>query len=138
MITIKPEHEIRWQAALAVLEDLEEDQACPLDMNRWGSSRTKWDGNECGTAACFAGYIAVSPYCRELGAPSTPTRVVDWLYGATRLDALLPFSPDHLFSPNNDMGSRKATLRHLKKEIKAAFKLRTGKTLRAPLTFYVD
>ena len=45
---------IRWQAALAVLEDLQEDTEAPFTMSRYADEFAIWERtNGCGTAACF-------------------------------------------------------------------------------------
>ena len=133
---------IRWQAALAVLEDLQEDLAAPFDMRRWADSETLWEKtNGCGSPACFAGYISVSPYCLALGGPdwTRDCQVVDWLTNATskvRTDQGSRLYRE-LFSSRIDNGSRAKTLEYLERRLKAIFKKSTGKRLVAPLTFYI-
>ena len=136
-----PEYcEIRWQAALAVLEDLQEDKDAPFTMSQWADTETLWEKtNGCGTAACFAGYISVSPYCKKLGYPKND-------HGKKAVNWLLPLSNaywwwDHylfpeLFAEKLQKGSRAKTLAFLEKRIKKIFKDSTGKGLVAPLTFY--
>ena len=131
---------IRWQAALAVLEDLQEDIEMPFSMGLWASHDTKWD-KPCGTSACFAGYISVSPYCRELGLPENDGALVqNWLLA----DATYGFDPQSnrlyskIFHHSINKGSRAKTLRYLQSHIKAIFKASTGKILKAPITFYID
>jgi len=129
---------VRWQAALAVLEDLQEDSEMPFDMKVWASSGTKWD-KPCGTAACFAGYIAVSPYCRQLDLPETDgSRVTNWLL---EFDFITPQTNKlhrEIFWHHINMGSRSKTLRYLQSHLKAIFRASTGKTLKAPIIFYTD
>ena len=131
---------IRWQAALAVLEDLQEDSEIPFNMGRWATSDTKWD-KPCGTAACFAGYISVSPYCRKLGLPkSDGVLVKEWLLP----DEPFAINPqadrlyEEIFHHEIDKGSRSKTLRYLQSHLKAIFRASTGKTLKAPVTFWID
>jgi len=132
-----PKHcEIRWQAALAVLEDLQEDESAPFNMRQLADDETLWEKtNGCGTAACFAGYISVSPYCRALGYPVGDDGLYadHWLLGDEDNDEILF---EEIFASNLDKGSRVKTLRYLKRTLKTIFKESTGKKLVAPLTFY--
>jgi hypothetical protein len=142
-----PEHvHIRWQAALAVLEDLQEDEAAPFDMKVWAKYDTLWEKvNGCGSAACFAGYISVAPYCKPLGYPEY-NRGSDadyWLLGINSDHALGDADYDAsmelfhgLFSPQLEQKSRAKTLAFLEKRLKTIFKNSTGKNLVAPLTFW--
>lgn len=132
---------IRWQAALAVLEDLQEDTSAPFDMEGWADEETLWEKtNGCGSAACFGGYISVAPYCKALGVPEDEGRSVrqwllsvdnDWSYHCLDLHR-------QIFHGDIDKDSRSSTLAYLEKTLKSIFKESTGKTLKAPLTFYVD
>ena len=131
---------IRWQAALAVLEDLQEDKYAPFAMCRFASHTTLWEKtNGCGTAACFAGYISVAPYCMELGYPANDDgyHADKWLLNRVWHDGE---TKDELFSAlfieQLDQGSRAKTLAFLERRIKKIFKDSTGKKLVAPLTFY--
>ncbi len=134
-LDIPENHYIRWQAALAVVEDLQEDKTAPFDMGRYNDARTLWEKtNGCGTAACFAGYIAVSPYCEALGAPRMGPKVRYWLtseYG----DAWVLHN--EIFDSEIDEGSRAKTLAYLTRRLKRIFKDATGEKLVAPLTFYI-
>ena len=126
--------EIRWKAALAVLEDLREDLSVPFHMITWADCDTIWEKtNGCGTAACFGGYISVSPYCRALGFPKgdNGSGAGSWLLGRNS-GALYR----HLFHHEIDKGSRAKDLAYLERKLKAIFKESTGKRLVAPLTFY--
>ncbi len=131
---------IRWQAALAVLEDLQEDKETPFSMRTWADSKTIWEKtNGCGSTACFAGYISVAPYCKKLGFPkfNHGSSATHWL-----LDEDYPWryeAPlyDKLFHYNIKKESRAQTLAFLKRRIKEIFKDSTGKNLVAPLTFYI-
>lgn len=132
---------IRWQAALAVLEDLQEDVSAPFTMNRWADEETLWEKtNGCGAAACFAGYISVSPYCKALGYPKNDNgkSAVNWLIPVNHYFGWWE-NPlfRALFSDRLTKGSRAKTLAFLKRRIKKIFKDSTGKRLVAPLTFYV-
>lgn len=138
-----PNHcHIRWQAALAVLEDLQEDVDAPFNMRRYADEETIWEKtNGCGSAACFAGYISVAPYCRKLDYPKNDTdkhaagqRAANWLSPSE-----MEWSPlwYELFAHNIDKGSRAKTLAYLKKTLKSIFKESTGKNLVAPLTFWI-
>ena len=132
-----PEYcEIRWQAALAVLEDLQEDTGASFDQGQWADEDTIWQKtNGCGTAACFGGYISVSPYCKKLGYPKDD-------YGWSAAEWLTPVGVGcmniyaQLFNWTLDQGSRAKTLAFLEHRIKKIFKDSTGKKLVAPLTFY--
>lgn len=134
---------IRWQAALAVLEDLQEDTKAPFDMGDWNDGVT-WDKWFCGTSACFAGWMAVAPYCLKLGLREygdTPyiraQRARYWLLDND--DYWLGSRVyNKLFSGVIDAGSRAKTLAYLERTLKSIFKESTGKTLVAPLTFYID
>jgi len=133
--------EIRWQAALAVLEDLQEDKATPFDMSMYADTETQWEKeNGCGTPACFAGYISVAPYCQLLGYPSDNFhdgyRASGWLMSSD--EEVVTELHVQLFSFQINKGSRSKTLAYLKKTLKSIFKESTGKNLIAPLTFYVD
>lgn len=124
---------IRWQAALAVLEDLQEDARAPFDMTEYGEPN--WDNPRCGTTGCFAGWMSEAPYCRVLGLTS-PMIAEYWL-----LDNSLSSPPrlyEKIFSEDLDQATRGKTLSMLKYRLKSIFKESTGKTLTAPLTFYVD
>jgi len=136
-----PEHcHVRWQAALAVLEDLQEDKEAPFNMKRWADSLTIWEKtNGCGSAACFGGYISISPYCLKLGFPKNN-------YGSAASNWLLNDShrycednPLHgqLFHSELGQASRAITLAFLERRIKTIFKESTGKNLVAPMTFYI-
>jgi len=128
---------IRWQAALAVLEDLQEDEEAPFSMYQYASALTQWEKtNGCGSPACYAGYISVSPYCRALGLPDTHgVRVVGWLVpGEIESGPLWT----EIFRETISKGSRAKTLAYLEKTLKGIFKESTGKILKAPLTFWVD
>ena len=126
--------EIRWQAALAVLEDLQEDTTALFGMENYGSVKD-WYKHDCGSTACFAGWMLVAPYCRELEIPKSGWEVVGWL-SPDEYDGGLLWRK--IFSPGIDKGSRAKTLAYLKKTLKQTFKKSTGKTLRAPLTFYIQ
>jgi len=136
-----PKHcHIRWQAALAVLEDLQEDKKAPFDMDEWADAQTLWEKtNGCGSAACYAGYISVSPYCRKLGFPKGDRgpRVIGWLLDNPNSGWVFD-EPlyEHLFRPELNQGSRAKTLEFLERRLKKSFKESTGKNLVAPLTFY--
>jgi len=136
-----PEHcHIRWQAALAVLEDLQEDKKAPFSMGRWASRRTIWEKtNGCGNAACFGGYISVAPYCQSLGYPKKDfgKRAGAWLLDDNSDGGLWHPLFDHIFSPDLNAGSRAKTLKFLKRRVKETFKESTGKDLVAPMTFYI-
>lgn len=123
---------IRWQAALAVLEDLQEDKKAPFGMRLYGNPN--WEKPQCGTVGCFAGWMNAAPYCRELGlewAGDSPVWLLDAaLFG----DELF----DQLFSYTLRKRGRAKTLAFLKKQLKSIFKESTGKRLIAPLIFYVD
>ncbi len=136
--TIPKKCEIRWQAALAVLEDLQEDESAPFDMKRLADEETLWEKiNGCGTAACFAGYISVSPYCRALGYPihDDGYNADHWLLGVDSVDGEASLF-NKIFRANIDKGSRNKTLAYLERTLKDIFKASTGKNLVAPLTFY--
>jgi len=140
---------IRWQAALAVLEDLQEDTRVPFDMRAWADPDTQWEG-ECGTAACFGGYLGIAPYCVALGFPIHDISkwigrlASNWLLDVSTQVYNLPNQmnvcglDEELFDAEINKGSRAKTLAFLKKNLKSIFKESTGKTLTAPLTFYVD
>ena len=130
---------IRWQAALAVLQDLQEDIKTPFDMGKWSDRKTQWEGY-CGTAACFGGYITIAPYCRALGSPTVGQQVKQWLLGVNEdtINIGLWKLDDELFDFEINAGSRAKTLAFLEKKLKSIFKESTGKRLIAPLTFYVD
>jgi len=142
-----PEHcHVRWQAALAVLEDLQEDEKAPFHMAQFADYETIWEKtNGCGTAACFAGYISVAPYCQALDYPAYDYNsgygADHWLMGthpgneSAHVPAAKLFS--HLFRGSNQKSSRAKTLAFLEQLIKATFKESTGKKLIAPLTFYI-
>ena len=100
---------IRWQAALAVLEDLQEDKEAPFNQRWYASFDTVWEKiNGCGTAACFAGYISVAPYCKELGLPSGDgDQAVNWLCPSETGGGALW---QQIFSYLIDQGSRSNTL----------------------------
>lgn len=125
---------IRWQAALAVLEDLQEDVTAPFNMDLYGNIRD-WYKHNCGSVACFAGWMTVAPYCKELGVPNFGDVVAEWLVPGQQEDNTLWCK---LFAPNLKKSSRAETLTYLEKTLKSIFKESTGKTLKAPLTFYVD
>lgn len=135
-----PEHyHIRWQAALAVLEDLQEDKSAPFDMRKWANSFTIWEKtNGCGTAACFGGYISVAPYCKKLGYPryDRGDKAGQWLLGGGDDGCFSPLF-QYLFHPEINKGSRAKTLAFLERRIKKIFKESTGKNLVAPMTFYI-
>lgn len=122
---------IRWQAALAVLEDLQEDKKAPFGMKLYG--KPNWEKPQCGTTGCFAGWMAAAPYCRELGLERA-NQSSDWLLGVQFSNGLFY----QLFSFNLQKRSRAETLAFLKAKLKRIFMESTGKTLTAPLTFYVD
>ena len=136
---------VRWQAALAVLEDLEEDVDAPFDMGSFADDFTLWERtNGCGSAACFAGYISVAPYCRALDYPEgdTGNGAEAWLLGVrggwiNRTQECRDLYWQ-LFHERNDQGSRPDTLGYLKEKLKRLFHQSTGKRLTAPLTFYVE
>jgi len=133
-LTIPKRCEIRWKAALAVLEDLQEDIDAPFDMGGWADLETLWEKkNGCGSAACFGGYISVSPYCRALGYPRHDygSKASSWLLGRESDELYMP-----LFYQYIDAGSRVKTLAFLKRRLKAIFRASTGRKLVAPLTFY--
>lgn len=136
-----PEHcHVRWQAALAVLEDLQEDKKSPFDMRRWADSGTIWEKtNGCGTAACFGGYISVAPYCLKLGFPKTNygSDASNWLLDKHHFWGEDNPLHSYLFDSEIGSGSRKRTLAFLEKRIKKIFKESTGKNLVAPMTFYI-
>ncbi len=128
---------IRWQAALAVLEDLQEDKQAPFTMTHWAGKETIWEKtNGCGTAACFAGYMSIAPYCRALGYPKDDNGwqanywLLDGHYGTGEIYR-------YLFHYTINKGSRAKTLTYLKKTLKQIFKDSTGKRLVAPLTFWI-
>lgn len=135
-----PEYcEVRWQAALAVLEDLQEDKSAPFSMSKYADDLTLWERtNGCGTAACFAGYISVSPYCLELGYPidDDGRHAKVWLLGSRWAHDASKLS-DQIFHACIDKGSRAKTLAFLERRIKEIFKDSTGKKLVAPLTFWI-
>ena len=137
-----PEHcEICWQAALAVLEDLQEDRSAPFDMRQWADNDTLWQKtNGCGTAACFAGYLSVSPYCQELGYPRHDTggMASAWLLGYRCSPIQCSRLYDAIFHHEIDKGSRAKTLAFLEQRLKAIFKNSTGNKLVAPITFWID
>ena len=126
---------IRWQAALAVLEDLQEDMSAPFNMDFYGDVKD-WYKHDCGSAACFAGWMAIAPYCRALNLKN-PTMAQEWLLGH-KTNIKSGFLFDELFSSHLNKSSRSRTLAYLEKTLKTLFKESTGKTLKAPLTFYVD
>ena len=129
---------IRWQAALAVLEDLQEDVGAPFNMKRWADAETLWEKtNGCGTAACFAGYISVSPYCKALQYPENDNGYVaeKWLLGGWSIGSSIV--ERELFAPAIGKGSRAKTLAYLERNLKELFKDSTGKNLVAPMTFYI-
>lgn len=140
-----PKHcHIRWQAALAVLEDLQEDVEAPFDMESYADRGTLWKKtNGCGTAACFAGYISVAPYCRDMGYPEED--ISTWASGEMAEYWLLEDNPyrertalfNKIFDNRINEGSRAKTLAYLEKTLKAIFKESTGKNLIAPLTFWI-
>ena len=135
-----PEHcHIRWQAALAVLEDLQEDKTARFSMRKWADSLTTWEKtNGCGTAACFGGYISVAPYCRKLGYPvdDIGDKAGPWLLDGGDEGVFSPLF-QYLFAPGINKGSRAKTLAFLERQVKKIFKESTGKNLVAPLTFYI-
>jgi hypothetical protein len=72
------------QRIMAVIEDIEFDERCRLDMNLWGQTDTKfedatdwdngvsdavakreWDRPSCDTVACLAGWSSITPYVRK-------------------------------------------------------------------------
>ena len=131
---------IRWQAALAVLEDLQEDKKAPFSMRSYADKETIWEKtNGCGTTACFAGYIAVAPYCRMLDYPANDdgSHAEYWLLGTTYRDERPIGLFRHLFQGSLDKSSRAKTLAFLERRIKETFKESTGKNLGAPMTFYL-
>jgi hypothetical protein len=135
---IPKECHIRWQAALAVLEDLQEDEEAPFDQGRYADNRTLWEKtNGCGTAACFAGYISVAPYCKALDYPKNDRGycAVNWLVSNLSYDDMQNLY-GHIFHHEIDEGSRAKTLAFLEKRLKTIFKNSTGKNLVAPLTFW--
>jgi len=130
---------IRWQAALAVLEDLQEDLTAPFDMSCFSDDETLWEKtNGCGTAACFAGYIAIAPYCKPLGYPENDDgySAVAWLLGTLDWGKEGGRLFGSIFMSGIDKGSRAKTLAFLEEQIKTIFKNSTGKNLVAPLTFW--
>lgn len=134
---IPKENHIRWQAALAVIEDLQEDVDAPFTMKHYATYFTKWKKtNGCGTAACYAGYISVAPYCMALGLPyGRGSQVVSWLC-PDQLESGPLWA--RLFAATIDAGTRTKTLAFLKRQLKQIFKDSTGKNLVAPLTFWYD
>ena len=144
MFNIPQRCEIRWQAALAVLEDLQADTRARFNQAKWADDETLWERkNGCGSAACFAGYISVSPYCKALGYPKDDNgcRADNWLMdGESSWNHEKYVGLDHeLF--RGDIGedmSRRQTLAELKRRIKAIFKESTGKALVAPTIFWID
>jgi len=131
---------IRWQAGLAVLEDLQDDPDAKLKMSWWyrdknGITSNKptvnWTKHECNTSACFAGWMAVAPYCKKLGLRGA-RNAQKWLSPQDSSDVF-----HHLFRGTIDKGSSTKTLAYLESTLKRIFKESTGKTLKAPLTFYV-
>jgi len=136
-----PQHcHVRWQAGLAVLEDLQEDKEAPFSMMRWADLETIWEKtNGCGTATCFGGYISVAPYCQALGFPkhNNGDEASNWLLN-TRY-SWWDRNPLHnkLFHQNLKQKSRAKTLAFLEEQLKKIFKESTGKNLVAPLTFYI-
>ncbi len=132
--------EIRWQAALAVLEDLQEDLKAPFSMTRWADTNTHWTNgtHRCRTVACFGGYISVSPYCRALGFPrgNNGSSVRRWLLGDNITNEISHQLYEQIFSHEINKGSRAETLAYLELKLKSIFKQSTGKELRAPMTFY--
>ena len=139
--------EIRWQAALAVLEDLAEDIDTPFNMRCWANQRTLWEkyeAGECGTATCFVGYISVAPYCQALGYPKhdngggAPSWLLNNWMCTTSIDGNTTlFAQIFDIGIGHDIG-RAATLKLLQTRIKNIFFDSTGKKLVAPLTFYID
>lgn len=136
---------IRWQAALAVLEDLQEDTKAPLDMTSWMDRSPAWDGTtwECGGSACYAGWMAIAPYCLELGLrefgeipKDRAKNAASWLLGLPRNEARS--LERHLFMGDLDQPTREKTLTLLKRRLKDTFKKSTGKNLVAPLTFWIE
>ena len=126
---------IRWQAALAVLEDLQEDVTAPFDMRNYGDVKD-WYKHDCGSVACFAGWMAVAPYCRALDL-KIPNFAEEWLLGDYKGNQ--PYRLfNKLFSNNLTKATRAKTLAYLERTLKSIFKESTGKNLKAPLTFYVD
>ncbi len=123
---------IRWQAALAVLEDLQEDTKAPFGMYIYGAPN--WENPKCGTVGCFAGWMAAAPYCYALGLTSAVWGE-DWLLGYS---CNPPKLFEQIFAPHLMKKSRAKTLAFLKARLKRIFKNSTGKILIAPLTFYVD
>lgn len=136
-----PEHcYIRWQAALAVAEDLEAHEDAPFNMDMWADEDTKWErDNGYGTVACFAGYISVSPYCHDLGYPES-----DWNNGFDAGYWLLESVTEmrklywEVFSDNLQKETRAKTLAYLKRTLKSIFKESTGKTLTALTEYEVE
>jgi len=146
MIFDIPKHcHIRWQAALAVLEDLQEDIKAPFNMRWFADDETVWEKtNGCGTAACFAGYVSISPYCHALDYPAddyqSGSAADFWLMGGTCSEDTNDLGVqlfDHLFSGSHTKSSRARTLAFLERRIKKTFKESTGKSHVAPMTFYV-
>ena len=123
---IPKSHHIRWQAALAVLEDIAADKRAVLDMDRYGCGN--WDKPQCGTPCRFAGWIVASPYCRDLGVPSYGSGAVWWLttngYDKCNLWYML-------FDWKLQKSTKAKTIAFLKKRLKDSFKESTGKTLTA-------
>ena len=139
IFNIPENREINWQASLAVLEDLQEDIGARFDMQYYADALTLWERtNGCGTAACYAGYISVSPYCAELGYPEHDNGPYAkyWLLGHGNNEAVYALS-DEIFRTDIDEGSRAKTLVFLERRIKEIFKASTGKELIAPMTFYI-
>ncbi len=133
--------EVRWQAALAVLEDLQEDTKAGFRMGYWYYDKNKkaksaptvnWEHSECGTSACFAGWMEVAPYCKKLGLNSAHF-AAKWLTDDTNQPLY-----QMIFRASINEGSRAKTLAYLKKTLKQIFKDSTGKVLKAPLIFYID
>ena len=132
---------IRWQAALAVLEDLQDDPDTRLNMDQWGE-RNNWHNPKCGTSGCYAGWMASAPYCQALGI-GYPRMIYRWL-----LDIDTPSDNDNwgyekdplfqqLFHWKLAKGNQEKTLQFLEQRLKSIFKKSTGKELVAPLTFYL-
>ena len=141
-----PEHcQVRWQAALAVLEDLLEDETALFSMNLWADWRTQWERTKsCGTSACFAGYISVAPYCQELGYPknNNGSQAPNWLLGVSKAEdedsELGQQKYNVLFSAFvGDVCRREDTLNTLVKRIKRIYLNSTGNELIAPLVFEI-
>lgn len=142
-LNIPKDCRVRWQAALAVIEDLEADESAPFNQRKWADKETLWEKtNGCGSAACLGGYISVSPYCRKLGYPKhdNGNGTARWLMGDNST-----YDPEtgesvssYLFDAEvGNNGPRAQILAELKRRIKEMYKNATGKTLRAPWIFWV-